>query len=247
MNLSISGKCSQHLHSNYKRPVTHQVIKWTAALVAACSVVACGNARREPAREYTPAEQRMRIKFGDIGYELSVDAIRGDRLQGVNFYSVGRPIPFYGAAIQIMESRAVMGHSGPIPERVRIVWRDSDRHGHDTVDGTTYNGKIIGDEVIEVGSRIPQDLINDLKRDSRGSLRLKFRMSRHGTMLGWDIERRPGYDPKKRDELGRPFYAHAVHSFAGGDFREAHIFNGKVTRPGWYIDRKTGRKIETDY
>jgi len=38
-----------------------------------------------------------------------------------------------------------------------------------------------------------------------------------------------------------------VHSFAGGDFREPHIFNGKPVRPGWYIERKTGRKIETDY
>jgi len=220
-----------------------------ALLIIASAATACGTEKRAPLRQYTQAEQRMLAKFGTIGYELSVDAVRGDRLLGVNFYEVGKPDPFYGAGAQSYPGRAVMGQSGPIPEKVRIVWRDSAGHraGTATVDGTTYNGKIIGDEIIEVGSRIPQDLVNDLKRDPRGGLRLKFRMSRHGTMLGWDIERRPGYDPKKRDASGRPFHADAVHSFAGGDFREAHIFNGKVIRPGWYIDRKTGRKIETDY
>ncbi|MCL2326787.1 MAG: hypothetical protein FWC40_09890 [Proteobacteria bacterium] len=36
------------------------------------------------------------------------------------------------------------------------------------------------------------------------------------------------------------------HSFAGGNFREARIINGKPVRKGWYIDRRTGHKIETD-
>ena len=35
--------------------------------------------------------------------------------------------------------------------------------------------------------------------------------------------------------------------FFGGDFREAHIFNGQVIRKGWYIDPKTGQRIETDF
>jgi len=34
---------------------------------------------------------------------------------------------------------------------------------------------------------------------------------------------------------------------AGGDFQEAYIYNGKVLRKGWYIHRKTGERIETDY
>jgi hypothetical protein len=105
----------------------------------------------------------------------------------------------------------------------------------------------MGDEMLEVGSRIPQKLIDDLKRDRRGSLRLKFRMSQQGTLFGWDIQRRPGFDPKKRDQYGEAVYVGPVHSFAGGDFREAEIFNGKPVRKGWYIDKRTGKKIETDY
>ena len=135
--------------------------------------------------------------------------------------------------------------SQPVPERVRIVWRDSSKF---VPDGRAlYAGNIIGDELIEVGSRIPQELIDDLKRDPRGNLRLKFRMSDQGTLFGWDIERRPGFDPKKRDQFGEAVYVGPVFSFAGGDFREAEIFNGKPVRKGWYIDRRTGQKIETDY
>jgi len=59
--------------------------------------------------------------------------------------------------------------NGPIPEQVCIVWRDSAEQGP-FIDGSTYSGKIIGEEVIEVGSRIPQELVNDLKRDPPGIL-----------------------------------------------------------------------------
>ncbi|MDI3489778.1 MAG: hypothetical protein PWP11_1055, partial [Thauera sp.] len=80
------------------------------------------------------------------------------------------------------------------------------------------------DEIIEVGSRIPQALIDDLKRDPRGNLRLKFRMSEQGTLFGWDIERRPGYDAKaaQRAVMELKPYPHVrpVYSFIGGDFRK---------------------------
>ena len=135
--------------------------------------------------------------------------------------------------------------SQPVPERARILWRDSDKFASDG--RAAYVGNILGDKTIEVGSRIPQELIDDLKRDPRGNLRLKFRMSKDGTLFGWDIQRRPGYDPSLRDPQGRHIHFPAVHSFAGGDFREAEIVNGKVLRKGWYIHPRTGQRIETDY
>lgn len=197
--------------------------------------------------QLTEPQKRMLQKFGPRGYELRVDAMEGERFKGVNFYEVGESWPFYGKGGQTLRNTVHISMSGPIPEQVRIVWRDSAEHG-ERKDGSTYSGNIIGDEIIEVGSRIPQELIDDLKRDPKGSLRLKFRMSKQqGTLLGWDIQRRPGFDPKIRDKDGEARYVGPVHSFAGGDFREAEIFNGKVVRPGWYIDKKTGRKIETDY
>jgi len=200
-----------------------------------------------PARALTESQKRMVQKFGpDRGYELKVDAMKGEEFRGVTFHEIGIDQPFYRKGTQNLRNETQMGMSGPIPEQVRITWRKTGQVGSppnhdDLVD------EIVGEEIIEVGSRIPQALIDDLKRDPKGGLRLKFRMRKQSTLIGWDIERRPGYDVKKRDIYGEAVYVEAVHSMVGGDFREAKIYNGEAVRKGWYIDKKTGQKIETDY
>lgn len=196
---------------------------------------------------YLESRQRMLERFRSPGFELVVDAMAEQEFLGVEFFHEYTELSFYRAGGQSLRSRAKMVLSSLPPERARIIWRDSHERRFIRDVGSRYTGNIIGDELIEVGTRIPQELIDDLKRDPRGILRLKFRMSNQGTLFGWDIERRPGFDPKKRDQWGEAVYVAPVHSFAGGDFHEAHIFNGKAVRKGWYIDRRTGEKIETDY
>lgn len=196
---------------------------------------------------YLESRERMLQRFGYPGFELVVDAIEGQEFLGVEFYPENAEYPFFRKAGQRLTTQTKMVLAHPVPERARIIWRDSHERRFIRDVGSRYTGNIIGDELIEVGTRIPQELIDDLKRDPRGILRLKFRMRNQGTLFGWDIERRPGFDPKKRDQWGEAVYVAPVHSFAGGDFREAHIFNGKAVRKGWYIDRRTGEKIETDY
>ena len=197
---------------------------------------------------YLESRQRMLERFGQPGFELVVDAMAGQEFLAVEFYPENAKYSFYRAGGQSLTSRANLSLSQFVPERVRIIWRDSDTYVLNPDRVTSRRaGNIIGDETIEVGTRVPQELIDDLKRDPRGSLRLKFRMSDQGTLFGWDIERRPGFDPKKRDQWGEAVYVGPVHSFAGGDFREAKIFNGKPVRKGWYIDRRAGKTIETDY
>ncbi|NBD22239.1 hypothetical protein GTZ97_16410 [Aquabacterium fontiphilum] len=112
---------------------------------------------------------------------------------------------------------------------------------------TGVTGHLYGEWRVPVAERIPDDLLDDLRKNPGGGLRIKFRFHSDGVLLGWDIERRPGFDPKKRDRWGEIAYVGPVQSFAGGDFREAEIFNGKVMRKGWYIHPKTGQRIETDF
>lgn len=129
------------------------------------------------------------------------------------------------------------GKTLPIPQTVRIIWREgvtSNRTGPDPWIG----GTIIGDYTIPVAKRIPDELLEALRKDPRGSLRIKIRLAEDRVLLGWDIERRPGLKPG--------LYVLPVYEMAGGDFKEAYIFNGKVVEPGWYID-KNGKKIETDF
>lgn len=199
----------------------------------------------ESQARYLESRQRMLQRFGRPGFELVVDAVPGQEFLGVEFFPEHAEHSLYRKGRQTLKNNTKMILSQPVPERARILWRDSDKFAPDG--RAVYAGNILGDETIEVGSRIPQELIDDLERDPRGNLRLKFRMSKDGTLFGWDIQRRPGYDPNLRDPQGRDIHFPAVHSFAGGDFREAEIVNGKVVRKGWYIERRTGRKVETDY
>jgi hypothetical protein len=142
-----------------------------------------------------------------------------------------------------------------IPIRLKVTWREQDplnpiiNRGMDTgvYSEAWSGGKITGSFEIPVAERIPDELLDDLRRDRKGSLRIKIRLHRDGVLLGWDIERRPGYDRKNRDIFGEAVYVAAEHSFYGGDFREAEIINGKPVRMGWYIHPKTGQRIETPY
>ena len=120
-------------------------------------------------------------------------------------------------------------------------------HWDDNGVKTGVTGQLYGQWRVPVAERIPDDLLDDLRKRPGGGLRIKFRFHPGGILLGWDIERRPGYDPNKRDQYGNPVFVRAVHSFAGGDFREAQIINGEVVRKGWYIHPKTKQRIELDW
>jgi hypothetical protein len=68
--------------------------------------------------------------------------------------------------------------------------------------------------------------------------------------VGWHVARRriAGNDADTDNiDLDVQPQVGLVYSMAGGDFREAEIFNGIAIRKGWYIDKKTGQKIETDF
>ncbi len=137
--------------------------------------------------------------------------------------------------------------------------------------GSGYFGKVLGDHTIPVASRIPDEVVAEIRKNG-GGLRLKFRLHPEGVFFGWDIERLIGGLPR--------------HSMAGGDFREAGLAyelpgrlvydaylnpytasarlnpeakpyldsgdyfippnSSTIWRRGWYMD-KNGHKVLTDY
>jgi hypothetical protein len=124
------------------------------------------------------------------------------------------------------------GDTLPIPKAVRITWREGDAKYTGNGGEPWVGGTIIGDYTIEVASRIPDEVLDTVRKDG-GSLRIKFRLADEGVLFGWDIDR--GRQAKEQ------------YVMAGGDFREAEIYNGKVVRKGWYIHPKTKERIETDF
>ncbi len=128
--------------------------------------------------------------------------------------------------------------------------------------GGDYSGEAVGDHTVAVASRIPDDVVREIRKNG-GGLRLKFRLHPDGVLFGWDIERIEGGLPR--------------HSMAGGDFREAGLAYelpgalvykpysdaakpflqqpqyfvppgaDTIWRKGWYIHPRTGQRSETDF
>ena len=217
--------------------------KGLSALSLAGSGVACTQAQpnfpQAPAgRSWTPEElERMHRFRGVMGYEFFVSGFGSNSKEGVFarlFDDKGTPLDS-GSFWDKGDSKS--SHAIRPPGLMK------------SLNAKVYlsmDGPLLYDVVIPIADRIPDDLLDELRRE-RGNLRIKIRLHQEGVLLGWDIQRRPGFNPKKRDKWGEAVYVGPVHSFAGGDFREAEIFNGQVIRKGWYIHPRTKERIETDF
>lgn len=132
-------------------------------------------------------------RFRGIGLVLVTDAVPGAEMKGVEFYADGSDRRFYSSAILAKRNREIMAYpGGRVPEHVRVVWHDSTEiiRRRDNPNVKTYAGQIIGDHTIPVASRIPDEVLREI-RVRGGALRLKFRLKPDGALFGWDIER-PG-------------------------------------------------------
>jgi hypothetical protein len=225
-----------------------RIVNFSLVLVGLSGVSACAQSVSQSAsRMSAEAEQvRMNRFQGVSGAEWTLSSVHALRwIEILN--QDGRYVDAAAATYPGSRSRFSINN---IPVRLKITWREQDPNNpvySGNRNESWSGGKITGSFEIPVADRIPDELLDDLRRDPKGSLRIKVRLHRDGVLLGWDIERRPGYDRNKRDIYGEAAYVGPVHSFASGDFREAEIFNGNPVRMGWYIHPKTGQRIETPY
>lgn len=168
------------------------------ALLGACKATAMG---QRP--QLSPAQQRM----DGMGLALVVDAVQGAEMLGVEFFADESEFPFYSSSVTKKRNREIMAFpSGVVPERVRVTWRKSGSETYFDKSGRIrYSAPIVGDYTFPVASRIPDEVIHEIRKNG-GGLRLKFRLKTDGVLFGWDIERFSGGLPR--------------HSMPGGDFLE---------------------------
>ena len=165
-------------------------------------------ARKASAMGQRPQLRAAQQRFDGMGLTLVVDAVDGAEMLGVEFFADGSDRPFYARSVQRKSGRAIMAFPGAVvPQRVQVVWRDSAKivGRVDNPRINTYAGNIIGDYIVPVANRIPDDVIREIRKNG-GGLRLKFRLKPDGVLFGWDIERFSGGLPR--------------HSMPGGDFLE---------------------------
>lgn len=137
-------------------------------------------------------------RFKGMGLTLVVDAVPGAEMLGTEFFADGSSNPFYAKSRMVQRNREIMAFpSGKVPESVRVVWRDSSEIVGRKDDPTqnTYAGKVLGDHTISIASRIPDEVVAEIRKNG-GGLRLKFRLKPDGVLFGWDIERFEGGLPR---------------------------------------------------
>jgi hypothetical protein len=142
-------------------------------------------------------------QFTAIDLVMVVDAVPGAEMRGVAFYNE-RGGEIYGSGVVKQRNREVLAlGSRQIPGTVRVIWRENPKPVWGKSGGIDYEGPIIGDYLVEVAQRIPDDVLTDIRAHG-GSLRIKFRLKPDGVLFGWDIER-PGGGISKFDMPGGDF------------------------------------------
>ena len=186
--------------------------------------------------------EALKRKFRRLeGGQLRVDSLF--IVRGLNIFDEHGWLFFAAASMSPPRGNFIGSYGAEfgVPKFLRVEWRDRIEMEPDGAlkrglpGAAFYGGTVLGDYTIPVASRIPDALLEE-KRRNGGGFRLKIRIHPDGPLIGWDLARAPGSAPD-----GSKFH------HAGGDFQEAHIYQGKVLRKGWYIHPRTAERIETDF
>jgi hypothetical protein len=218
--------------NNARRTLCQSLI----SAISLSGITACSQtAPRAPQRTYTEEQQRRMHKFRGVGgYETVISGF------GSSFDT--------GVFIVLSNDRGQIFEEG-------LFWEKKDSKSTlgiyppglmKTLTATAYNkrgGQPLYEITIPVADRIPDDLLDDLRRNPKGTLRIKIRLHREGVLLGWDIERRPGFDPKKRDSFGEIAYVSPGWVKTGGDFKEARFLEWIESVDGTLIKAPDKRSI----
>jgi hypothetical protein len=156
--------------------------------------------------------------------------------------------PKYGVEVQSDSGRHLMGHASltggggsagyggiGLPQWVEVSWRIGDfiqRFDPDAKSVWT-GGTVVARHRIEVASRIPEDVVRYASAERGRAIKLMFRILDDDVVMGWCVQ-----EPSK---LGGGW----IFSNFGGDFVPAMRVRGEIVEMGWYLDRKTGQRVET--
>jgi hypothetical protein len=125
-----------------------------------------------------------------------------------------------------------------LPEWVEVSWREPIRGKKfipstgNTIDTLDF-GQDLGRFRIEVASRIPEEVVRYASAERGRAIKLMFRILDDDVVMGWCVQ-----EPSK---LGGGW----IFSNFGGDFVPAMRVRGEIVEMGWYLDRKTGQRVET--
>jgi len=183
---------------------------------------------QQPQQIYTEEEKQRLYKFRGVrGYDLTVDLIPKIEAPSriIKCDIVDDKGAYFAGGMGIHTATG-----GLPPSAIHATLLDATASQR-----TRIPPELIGQWTVPVAERIPDELLDELRRDPKGGLRIKIRLHREGVLLGWDIERRLNPWGYTMEEINKenirlsPAYSHI-----GGDFKEA--------RPAEYLWESDGLK-----
>lgn len=206
------------------------------------------------------ADLALEKKFrGIFGAELRVDATFDTHsvliinVDTGYLFNIGRGVFSPRGASHSGYGGSAAGDRLAVPRHLRMIRYPEDAKMLNAYKAPYFDGPPLVDVTVPVAERIPEETLDDL-RNSGGVFRLKLRIHPETLLVGWDIERRPGDFPGRKDTSGIPIYVPPQYSNIGGDFCEQQLVYGfvnghptRIVKRGWYIDPETKQRIETDY
>ena len=241
----------------------HHMKAWLASLASLLTpLAACSQDKAKPV--LSDEDAALKHKFRDIkGGELFVDATtfidtaiiyKPDGTMFPGGFGTHSPTTNLRASYFGDEKK---GDQFSVPKTLRML-----RYATDAVFNTNWNRENVNDQrpwlgtplvdvIVPVASRIPEAAL-DRVRQYKGSLTLKLRLMPETLLIGWEVKNGRGY-PYKKDKAGNDI-VNWEDSMIGGDFCERQVVNLRINgqlvlveNKGWYIDPKTGQKIQTDF
>jgi hypothetical protein len=197
-----------------------------ASMLSACTASTSLGMGRTLRLDPNDPDADLKHKFREIhSFELTVSSMvdlgefttsnpviyrpDGYALAGGGFYGVRPPNPLL------------------LPRSLRLVWYPKGAQATPPSNAQENNrprfaGPSQFEVTVPVAARIPDELLDDLRRDRKGSLRLKLRIHPDTLLVGWDIQRIPNPLRLTREEiLKQRIYLPYAYTHTGGDFKEA--------------------------
>lgn len=236
------------------------------ALVGGCvmSRKGSGSGLSDPAPDLNGPDAALKSKFrGIYGGELRVSASFATSTSVLYtpdgyLFNIGRGVFGPGGDAVSGYGGSVAGDRLVVPKYLRYMRYPNNAeyvHRRSVSESSfpAFKGEPLVDVNVPVASRIPDEVLNRIRKYKGSSLALRIRITPETLLVGWEIKLGKGY-PFKTDKAGNA-YATDEDIMVGGDFLHARPryvlrpngFTEMVHQKGWQVDTKTGRKFETDF
>ncbi|WP_138927947.1 hypothetical protein [Verminephrobacter aporrectodeae] len=241
-NTNFLSKLATLVSSSHQRQLLSMMLSGFF-LIGGAYILLKPKAPPEKVINLTPEDKMLIYKYREIHGGVLYISVVGEDKKNVTMLNQNGVV--WNAKLSLGEGgdrHSTFTDAMSIPRTLHVTWRTEDAEPRENSYGVPNifhgfeGGTILGDYTVQVASRIPDDVLDFIRKNGSSLLRLKIRLADHGVLVGWDVE-------EWYNAIGGRTYRYVM---PGGDFREPQRENGEVIERGWMI-MPDGKKVEMDW